>query len=746
MLRSTPQMEMGVSMISRCLAGIGALLTLSALSVQALAQNIVYYPVLETRITSGVEIGVERQGTLHEVVKSTRRSSSTSTGSVTTHTTDLRVRNVDQSRTRTTNPNRRSSRPAGSSILSGITRAVGGDYGGLLELGGSFLDHMVEPKYSVAVSDSTLTQNHLTTRNIQDEGVSWEDSSSFEQNITQTMTSDLAKGYIRLSASLTNISERSVTLRQPTFVIHFVREGGDPYYVGQLPAHRSGLGTTIPSGGSATFEIILKDLDFITLTRQYRESTGVAVSVQDTHVRNAAGEFEPLAETWDRLHTGWVRIDLFDGRNRSIRYAQVPAAGVTLNDVLALGLPDRNVTLTEGADDFFSGYIRDINGVRSDSRTLTELPLLERPRWRRWFITVADSMGSVFRPEANHRIFPGYSVQIGYYAADQILPRDVYKPVVYETSNLELRPNTPISIPLDLNQGDIVEFSELQIIGFEIQVASLRKDPLPFPEYCPSTGSYEVSLVHGMTSPAVQWSNEQQCVSVSPESASLVAFQPSDLFYASGNLVAIDPQVAELFLAIQTLAYLRSSFFNGSDLAVIESTSRILPPRMRRSEFEQSMHILGLRIASVGGVSPALNVYAATEMPLMFVVERNVPTYESNWLFYTPRRVIRQMLLQVNGRTFEDHVVAEYLSNGISFAPTIICPEEQPEWMCMFAFAPLHHALPNPLYGARLRGVSGAPTRTYYPTAINDSSDTVTLPPTFGSRIAATLRVYRYTE
>ena len=177
---------------------VSILLFAATLPAAALAQSGYYFPVLETEISSEIVIGVVQSGTITDVAVTTIKTSRESSGSNTVTNTDVAVRNVEETRTKATNPAKRASRPKASGLLGGIVGAIGGDYSGLSQWGAGFVDHMMEPRDVTNVSKTFLTKNNRETRTVTTSASSWSNQNDFESTVTQNFQADISKGFHRL--------------------------------------------------------------------------------------------------------------------------------------------------------------------------------------------------------------------------------------------------------------------------------------------------------------------------------------------------------------------------------------------------------------------------------------------------------------------------------------------------------------------------------------------------------------------
>ena len=120
-------------------------------------------PKLYSYISSHVEIGVERKGMIETVITHDRsyvnKEEVNKKHSVTETITD----EINSKKEKKTNPDKHKSRPKASGLFGGIVRAFAGDPSGLLDWGGKFVDHMMEPQYLWNVARVSHQQQEKTS-------------------------------------------------------------------------------------------------------------------------------------------------------------------------------------------------------------------------------------------------------------------------------------------------------------------------------------------------------------------------------------------------------------------------------------------------------------------------------------------------------------------------------------------------------------------------------------------------------
>ncbi|WP_345550757.1 hypothetical protein [Microbulbifer aestuariivivens] len=436
---------------------------------------IVYAPSLSYRISSQVEIGIEKQGRYEKLITNERESSTTNSGSQQNTNSTIISSDTSKVRKKTTNPKKRASRPKASGLLGGVVRAVGGDYSGLVQWGGGFLDHMMEPRYNWDVTETYSTSKNTKTTTSQSITNSWKNTSRLSEVITNELKYDINKGFIQFTVSLTNVGERTIHINRPNFFIHFVHEDGSEVFAGSAKV-LSGLesGGTISPNQNYLLQVRAENLDFIDLSDKYRRADGIRIALQDLKVR-FGDEQMAVSEVREQLQDTHVQFDYYDGNRRSTRYLAVQP-GVTLQEFLTLALKNKNYQL--GADGS-EALVREINGLTSSTAIFAELRA-ERDRfeWRRWFTSVVDDNGRVFEANRDSKLYPGYSVKLGYFGAKDILPESEYRPVVYRKTNVPLDTEQLYQLELDLAPGDIIEFTNLRF-GNNFYLNKVDFDLLP---------------------------------------------------------------------------------------------------------------------------------------------------------------------------------------------------------------------------------------------------------------------------
>ena len=421
--------------------------------------DIVYAPSLAYRISSEVEIGIEKEGRYERLLTNEREFSTTDDVQRGDTRTTTISRDTSKVRKKTTNPKKRASRPKASGLLGGVVRAVGGDFSGLVQWGGGFLDHMMEPRYNWDVTETYSTSENTKTTTSQSITNSWKNTSRLSDVITNELKYDINKGYIQFTVSLTNIGERTIHINRPNFFIHFVQEDGSEVFAGTAKV-LSGMATggTISPRQSYFLQVRADNLDFIDLSDKYRRTNGIRIALQDLKVTRGSEQLA-VSEVRERLQDSHVQFDYFDGNRRNTRYLRIEP-GITLQEFLQRALANKNYQL---GDDGSEALVRKVNGLKSDPAVFADLrDETERFQWRRWFTSVVDDNGRVFEASRDSRLYPGYSVKLGYFGAKDILPPSEYRPIIYRKTNVALNTDELYKLDLNLTPGDIIEFTDLR--------------------------------------------------------------------------------------------------------------------------------------------------------------------------------------------------------------------------------------------------------------------------------------------
>lgn len=462
--------------------GLPLLFYLLTLSVGLTAESVVYLPIVETQIESRIDIGVKRTGSSEIVAITTRKRTKSDGGSNTTSRVRSTTNKIENTRNKTTNPNKRKSKPKPSGLFSGVARAIGGDYSGLASFAGGFVDHMMEPKYLWNVNKVYYTKDYNETTTTNTLKASWENTEEFETKITEKYKTDINKGFIQFSVSVRNIGERSIRIKPPNFIIHFLYPGEEKRIIGEVQTHSDNpeKQIVIASQSSHIFNIVLENQDIKHLSRAYRDAIGISVRMQNLNIIDrTTNDSKSIAERQEEIEQTHVRLDYYDGKNRSVMYIPTPPQGLSISELIN-GQRLRKSMVTKSPSDSnapIDNFITSIGNLTSSKKSFSETAHSEKLTWRKWIITVADDLNTYYEPTYSTKIYPGHSIRIGYYAADQILPDRVFEPVIYKAENIEIKPNTPIHIPISLQKGDIIQFFDIQPLKFLTNTISFNCKP-----------------------------------------------------------------------------------------------------------------------------------------------------------------------------------------------------------------------------------------------------------------------------
>ncbi len=446
------------------------------------SQVVDYLPVLETSISSKIEIGVETSGTKEIIFRTTSIQERNTSDKYTRNVVNTNISEIESTKKRYTNPKKRESRPKASGLFGGITRAIGGDPSGLVEWGGGFVDHMMEPRFNIDRSKTYFTKIGKSTKSTKNVNSSWANKTTFESSVIQKYQTDINKGFIKFSIEIKNVSERSVRIKYPSIMLHFVNQDEQLELIGPaLPTNvfsensqQDFLDTEISigaNGGKYTLSFIIENLNFLDIQEKYRLSKGLKVTLQDLLIITNDGEFS-IPEIIDSYYDTHVRVDYFNGTTRSVRYFKVPNEGITYEEFFQTFFRKRNPIFNNdlNENDYLDKYILKVNHLESDtSRFLSKKSSEDKYNWKRWFINVANDLSIPLDPKLGDYLYPGYSIRVGYYSADQILPENIYEPVIYE-KEVKLKTGEIIELDIDLKPGDFLKIDEVEYKGFNINV------------------------------------------------------------------------------------------------------------------------------------------------------------------------------------------------------------------------------------------------------------------------------------
>lgn len=729
-----------------------------AIAGPATAQSGNYYPVVETEISSDIVVGVEQSGTITNVAITTVKTSRSSSGTNTTTNTDLAVRNIEETRTRATNPAKRASRPKASGLLGGVVGALGGDYSGLANWGAGFIDHMMEPRYLTNVSRTFLTKDNHETETVTSFSSSWSNQNDFESTVTQNFSTDINKGFISFSVAVRNIGPRSVTIAEPTFHVFFENEAGASILVGSDKAP-PGAAFNIQAGATQIFPIKVEGLDFIKLTQQYRATDSVRVHIQDMKIRQADGTLRPIGAVWDEISDQRVRFDYYDGSNRAIQFITVPSAGLPLNEFLDLALASTTRVLNPlGPNESGASLVRRVGARKSDMRAFSEVPLLERPNWRRWLVTAHDTLGTPLDPQAHDRIYPGFSVQLGYYAADQILPSNKYQPVIWQSDRFTLGYNRRIHIPVDLQAGDLIEVTDFKIEGYKIPTVTYQIATVPS-QHC-ATADYGPMFAIGASThlkttpfaPTMSSGAFDKCVRLTPTGVQLRDAALSDMvFDRDGKPLPMPEQLGRMIWSVTGLRQLGPKFRHFADLLMENPDASTGSVFVSTNDIDQLLNTLELQYFGPGEtIEQALERLLRTDNVFLYAVEGPVRKEESFWLFHRPDLTLRSGYALTNAANVPSTITAELLDDPMGYLHVPICETTGGSFGYGAArpacARPVNMGDRTPLYGFRYKTTAGYLQGDLQWRAAVSGSAATNLRYSTGPQLSARVRVLRYSE
>lgn len=724
------------------------------------AQSSYYFPVLETEISSDIVIGVEQSGTVRNVAVTTIKTTRTSGGTNTTTNTDVAVRNIEETRTKATNPAKRASRPKASGLLGGVVGALGGDYSGLANWGAGFIDHMMEPRYITNVSKTYLTKENHETRTVNTFESSWSNQNEFESTVTQNFSTDINKGFIDFSVAVRNIGPRSVTIADPVFYVFFENQMGMSILKGSDSAP-AGVAYNIPAGATQIFQIRLENLDFLALSQQYRNTDSVRVHIQDMKIFQADGTLKPIGSVWDEISDNRVRFDYYDGSGRSIQFIEVPAEGLPLDQFLDLALAGTTHQLNQlGPEDSGASLVKRIGARRSDMREFAEVPALERPSWRRWLVTANDTLGTALDPQAQDRIYPGFSVQLGYYAADQILPSDVYQPVIWQSERVDLAYNDRIHIPVDLRPGDLIELTDFKISGFKIPTVSFGVAAAPAANcapsgYGPGGFGFQLASTHVKTTPpgTVSAAPLDICIRLTPVSYSMRDAHLSDMIFdKDGNPLPVPAQLGKMIWSAVSVKLLGAKFRHFADVLTETSEEDTAAVYISTNDVDQLIDALQLQLFKPGEtLEEAMTRLLGDEDTFLFAVEGQISKADSYWMFYRPDLMLRSGFAVTNSATIPGTLTGELLDDPQGYLHVPIC--EIPAGFPIVPqsggpnCAPGAGMLPQrPMEGFRYRTEAGFLQGDVQWRQMSTGHAAIRMPYSIGPQISAHIRVLRYSD
>jgi hypothetical protein len=252
---------------------------------------------------------------------------------------------------------------------------------------------------------------------------------------------------------------------EPEFVIYLILGGGNKVFVGKTsPIMGSNDIKTIGVNESVSLPVQVSDLDFTSLIESYQNAVGIEIKLQDLKVMHK-GESLAISEIKEHFFKEYIQFDYFDGQKRTIRYIKVSQDGISLGDFYAVALKKKSFLVNSNINEINGAtpYVLSISNKKSNKELFSNLSSNEsRLQWRRWFSSVIDDNGLVYEPTIDKKVYPGYTLKLGYYGAKDILPAEQYEPVVYEKKDMNLTSGNNISFPLKFEKGDIIKFTNIR--------------------------------------------------------------------------------------------------------------------------------------------------------------------------------------------------------------------------------------------------------------------------------------------
>ena len=639
----------------------------------------VYMPLLEASVSGRVEMGVVTSGTQKTVVITTRKQTLGEKRELVNTLKDVKVSEIQETKTKTTNPNKRKSRPKAGGLFGGVARAFAGDYSGLIEFGGHFVDHMMEPNYDVNLSKTYFIKDYKETTVTNEVKSSWEDKSSFETTITEEYTTDINKGFIKLPIRVVNYGDESVSLKPPRFVVSFVYPDGSSEIIGINQPTQHDDFVVIGSGRPHDYVLVLDSLNLLTLTQKYRDAVGITIRMQDVFLRSGSTQ-KSITEIQESLHRTHVRLDYFDGRARSVKFFPIKGQGIPIKDFLDLGLSTKvkRFSTEQGEDSLLDRYIVSISGLQSNFNEFSSLATpKDKSEWRRWFISVSDDDGRMFDARLNDLVYPGYSIRIGYYSADQILPFDLYRPIVYEQKNVRFMSNERIHIPFDLREGDVLSLEDVKFEGININTVTFRVSPVNLQTFDQTTRSPQYTmpvvppshlLVIGNSSSSIKPEQFTKTYLIEPLSNRFSTIDEKNILKVPPTS-SLDESLQKLMVRIVTLELMKKSFTHVDGIqklfetgASIEGLSNVIikAPAANANDLLQGFY-------PNESLDSFLNRQLRKAETLNFVIEKNVNKNESYWLFFNPSLGINSGVITTS-ETLPNEISGDVMGNFMNFA------------------------------------------------------------------------------
>ncbi len=648
--------------------------------------EIVFAPSVSYKIQSVVQIGIEKKGTYKSLITNTKNMDNAKSWSSTNTETKIFEKKIDKTKKKTTNPRKRETKPKAGGLFSGVARAFGGDYTGLLEWGGGFIDHMAEPKYNWDVTEVYNTKDYVKTTVNQSITNSWNDSKKLNEVITKQLNYDINKGFINFSVNIKNIGESSIQITKPSFIVHLEFERGKDFLIGNAKAS-SDLDDLIIIGPKKSYllPVRIEGLDFITLSENYLKSTGIRINLQDLKLMYN-NKLHAVSEIKEKLKSSHVQFDYFDGQRRTIRYVKIDKSGEKLKSFYTKALKNKNYQFNDNPkqSDSEKPYILSVSNLDSSYERFDKLDNEEkRFNWRRWFTSVVDDNGQVFDANPDNKVFPGYSVKLGYYGAKDILPPSVYKPVVYQKT-VNINTKEYYSIPINLEAGDIIEFNDISIgdtyylnkIEFEL-AKSRSKEVFPSfvrgqgfsgsPMASPGFGGRFSSKFHLPT-----YNDrfiDDNFYKMIPTSAKLAEVDPKIMFVFDDKNFKLEEDKIRIILQLFQLEELHKLFSIFQDISVIEKenfnkniTINLKNNKNFKTVFEE--HYLKLRPGET--LKESLLRALSEEKLFRYEVTENIKKDDNHWRFLQKSRTVKASFIQLpkDSPNLNTHQNGYFLGNG----------------------------------------------------------------------------------
>lgn len=429
------------------------------------AQETYYPPKLFVEISSNIQVGVKKEGETKTYVNYKIENNNILTSSQNNSYTDSYIKDVTKERIKKTNEDYYKSRPRASSLFGGISRAFAGDYSGLLDFGGSVVDHMMTPKYRVYETSTYKTTEKFVKTN----SGSNENSSTIKneliQEISQNYTVDANAGFIRFSIRICNNSSKGVRIKSPEFGLYFLMPNNTREFI-KFPKATSGSSDIhwMPANGFKDFEIHVDSLSVQELFANYLNSEEIELNLNNLEVvvdgiNYYAGEIE------ERYENEGIRVKYYNGRETKEFFALIKDSRPTVEELIKNYLNEASLEfypISEEGSVVEAIKKISINENKYSDKKLDEIDGKELIDWRKWLITVYDQNNMIIPFNLSDQLNPGYKVSLSYFSAKDLLGEH-YRPVVYTKGVRNLTADKSFKLDIDLKKGDELVIENIKL-------------------------------------------------------------------------------------------------------------------------------------------------------------------------------------------------------------------------------------------------------------------------------------------